>query len=441
MNNWTIKRSMVAASMFCILAGSTTWAEQGASPGDLEALKRMMQEVISENQELRIRVRELEAEMTKVKAAVTKREQAPEEAAKEVAKKPAKEIAKEPVREAAMEPAKEDKALLAKIKDRLKIQLGGAIELQAGWRRNFAGVSGSDFKVESAEFDFEADVIDWAKAELAFEWDGDADKVTLNEALVTLGNNAKFPLFLKAGRGVVPFGISEGTTVAAKLETVLTLTDPLTIEVFEAKEDFALLGGKKGGFNAGAYVFNGTTNERASGEKHLDHYGATVGYGMTHDQMSFVAAIDMINSAFDSDGLTEAFPEALRSSYSPGLAAHVKFGLGGFSLVTEYNTALRSVAFTRNDTPFRIRPTAWMIEGGYTTEIFGKKTYGAIGYSQTYQLGGAFPERRVLATIGTWLSNNMRFALEYAHDEDYSLTAGGTGNGADAFTSRLTYEW
>src|SRR3990172_6331992 len=143
MNTWIFKRSMVAASMFCILAGSTASAEQGAPPGELEALKRMMQEVISENQELRIRVRELEAEMTKVKAAVTKREQAPEEAAKEAAKEPAKELAKEAAKEAAKEPAEVvDKALLDTIKERLKIELGGAIELEAGWRKNFRGVSG-----------------------------------------------------------------------------------------------------------------------------------------------------------------------------------------------------------------------------------------------------------------------------------------------------------
>src|SRR3990172_4914777 len=110
MNTWIFKRSMVAASMFCILAGSTAWAEQGATPGELETLKRMMQEVISENRELRIRVRKLEAEMTKVKAAVTKREQAPEEAAKEAGTGPAKEPTKETAKEAATGPAKEDKA-------------------------------------------------------------------------------------------------------------------------------------------------------------------------------------------------------------------------------------------------------------------------------------------------------------------------------------------
>lgn len=439
MNNWRIKSSVVAASMVCVLAGSTAWAEQAVRPGELDTLKRMMQEVISENQELRIRVRDLEAEMTKVKATMTKREQAPEEAAKEAAKQPAKEPAKEAAKEAATGLAEEDKALLAKIKERLKIELGGAIELEAGWRKNFRGVSGSDFKLTTAEFDFEATVIDWAKAELSVEWDGEADKFTLNEAFITLGNSGKFPLYLKAGRGIVPFGISEGATVAARLETVFSLTDPLTLAVFEAKEDYVLLGAKKGGFSAGAYVFNGRTNRRASGEKHLDHYGATVGYSMKNDQMAFDAGIDIIDSVFDSDGLTEAFPEALTSRYAPGIAAHVKFGIGSYSLVAEYNGALRDVPFTRDDTTFRIRPQAWMIEGAYTTEIFGRKTYAALGYSQSYDLRGAFPKWRLLPTVGIWLFEDFRLAFEYAYDEDYGTADGGTNKSAHAFTTRLTY--
>ena len=77
MNNWKIKSSMVAASMFCVLAGSPAWPEQAASPAELETLKRMIQEVISENQELKNRVRDLEAEMNKLKAVMPKREEAP----------------------------------------------------------------------------------------------------------------------------------------------------------------------------------------------------------------------------------------------------------------------------------------------------------------------------------------------------------------------------
>ena len=78
MTDWRLKRSVVAASLLCVLAGSSAWAQQPAPPGELEALKRMIQEVMSQNEELRRRVRDLEA-------AMTKRVQAPEEAAKPAA--------------------------------------------------------------------------------------------------------------------------------------------------------------------------------------------------------------------------------------------------------------------------------------------------------------------------------------------------------------------
>src|ERR671925_239889 len=165
MKIWNIKRSLVAVSLFCVLAGSTAWAEQGAPPGELETIKRMVQEVISENQELKMRLRELEAAMTKQ-----------EQATKEVAQEAAQELAKE----AAQAPPKEAKGLLGK-----KIDLGGAIEVGAQHSRNFPRVSESQFSLSTAEFDFEAKLRDWAKASLAVSWESAADKFTVDEALIT----------------------------------------------------------------------------------------------------------------------------------------------------------------------------------------------------------------------------------------------------------------
>ena len=52
MKNWGIKSTMVAASLLCILAGSTAWAQQGTPPEELETLKGKVDDVIRENQEL-----------------------------------------------------------------------------------------------------------------------------------------------------------------------------------------------------------------------------------------------------------------------------------------------------------------------------------------------------------------------------------------------------
>jgi hypothetical protein len=462
--NWKIKTRMVAASMLSVLAGSTAWAQQPAAPpGELETLKRMMQEVISQNDELQRRIRELEA-------AMKKQEQATKEAAKEAAKELAQEAPKEGAKAAVAVPAP---APVKAAKGPLdKLQLGGALEVEARSRRGSrvdpsttTRETGprSDFALTTAEFDFEADVVGWAKAELAVEWSGDPqdDRFSLNEALITIGKPEKFPVYLKGGRGVVPFGISTGTTVAAKLEESLTLKGPLTVEAFEAKEDYVLLGARAYGFRAGAYVFNGETNKlgditRTGGterSKRLEHYGFTVGYELNTETVSFNAGIDMIDSVFDADGLfnTSAFPDTQINrrgrEYTPGIAGHARFGFWGFSLVTEYNAAYRRhIDVVPTSGPlagrtFRVLPQAWQVELGYTTEILGTKTYGAFNYSETSGLLGSLPKQRYIGTVGSWLADNIRLGLEYANEQDYPKTQRGTNRDADLWTLRLTYEW
>ena len=103
MKEWRFKRGVVAAAMVCVLAGSTARAEQGAPPGDLEALKRMVQEVMSQNEELRRRVRDLEAAMTRrgqTPGETAKEAEAPKEPAKPVATEPAQAPGGQPLRSA-----------------------------------------------------------------------------------------------------------------------------------------------------------------------------------------------------------------------------------------------------------------------------------------------------------------------------------------------------
>src|SRR5262249_30273842 len=157
----------------------------------------MVQDVIKQNEDLRKRVQELEG-MTPKRGQVA-----------DAPAKPAGESAP-----AAVEPAK-DVAKTA----RDKIQLGGAIEVEARKTRDFHGVQSSELLLSTAEFDFEADVVDWAKAELSLQWVSPSDvfpfattngrpddKITVNEAMITFAKPSVTPLYLKTGRGVVPFG-------------------------------------------------------------------------------------------------------------------------------------------------------------------------------------------------------------------------------------------
>ncbi len=161
----------------------------------------------------------------------------------------------------------------------------------------------------------------------------------------------------------------------------------------------------------------------------------------------------MIDSVFDADGLFDstAFPKAQINrrgrEYTPGIAGHARFGLWGFSLVTEYNAAYRRqidvapIVAPLTGRTFRVLPQAWQVELGYTTEIFGTKTYGAFNYSETSGLLGSLPKERYIGTVGSWLADNIRIGLEYANEQDYDKRQRGTNRDADLWTLRLTYEW
>jgi hypothetical protein len=132
------------------------------------------------------------------------------------------------------------------------VVFGGTIESLTFWAKDFEDVAESDIVLDTAELDFEVTVNSWSVGSLIFEYfDGTdfffltseddevaVDRVTIRQAIITVGDTTRYPLFGTFGRAVIPFGISTGDPVA----DVLTISDPLTVEVFETHEDFILIG-------------------------------------------------------------------------------------------------------------------------------------------------------------------------------------------------------
>jgi hypothetical protein len=222
---------------------------------------------------------------------------------------------------------------------------GGTVEVLTGWEQDFSDNSESTIRLNTAELDFEIQVGDWARGSLIFEYDDGADtlfttstdeesgvdRINIDTAFVTLGNVERVPPYAVVGRLIVPFGISTGDPVL----DALTINDPLTIELFESREDAIFLGAAfptrplappveipapppvqgmllrplisrvarslgyeplpapprrpefmtlpvdPPPFNVGVYAFQGDTFDRLSKEDEwspADHWGATVGY-------------------------------------------------------------------------------------------------------------------------------------------------------------------
>ena len=108
-------------------------------------------------------------------------------------------------------------------------------------------------------------------------------------------------------------------------------------------------------------------------------------------------------------------------------------------VIGEYVAAMDDIEFTNN--PKLESPSAYNIELGYTFELMGKETTLGVAYQGTDKCGGILPETRLVASIGVGLGENVGVALEYAQNDDYDVSDGGTGDEADIFTVQLALEF
>jgi hypothetical protein len=329
-------------------------------------------------------------------------------------------------------------SLGSKIND--AVSLSGAIEFGAQRQTDFTGARKSEIALGTVEFEFEVQVNPWVVGNIKFEYvDGKnlalatasgsqatIDRISLDTATISLGDPQRFPVMLRAGKMVLPFGISTGRT----LGDVLSLGSPLTVEVFEAKQnavgvEFAFPTpalrpptpavvaprvrglliepwvsgfGQRLGYNppptrlsplapvdfapeappfhAGLYVFDARTPGGLA--KHLN---ATLGYqtkghcGRPYDELrrsdlcpwTLGVALGFNSSVFSSRFFEEAYNDMLpRVGRVPGASASVKASLGPLSLIGEWNGAARSAQFADDlGTVVRIRPAAWQLALGY----------------------------------------------------------------------------
>jgi hypothetical protein len=225
-------------------------------------------------------------------------------------------------------------------------------------------------------------------------------------------------------------------------------------------------------FFAGIYFFDSEVDKGV--RQPLQHLGGTLGYvkkGHCAERLcpwSIDLNFDYNTSVFDSRFLSFAYEPFLEDIGAvPGIAAHIQGTVGPLGITLEYNGAINDAKFTVESTGERvvIRPRAWQISLGYQFDfnpwvqaIGAQGTYVAFGYSESRGLAGVaqvvdvdgvpteirigdLPRRRYLVSVGEWVLDGLRFAVEYAHIEDYPRSEGGTGEHADGVFTMLTYEW
>src|SRR5882757_4711360 len=336
------------------------------------------------------------------------------------------------------------------------VTFGGTLETLTFWQSNFDGTTESDIKLDTAELDFDIAMNTWSHASLYIEYfqgddflfptsEGDVvgvDRFVVRRGIITIGNTEKYPLYATTGRDFVPFGISTGDPVL----DVLTITDPLTVEVFQTQQDFVMLGFELptppppapvsaysvppiaprpilfnplvrsivratcpycgppekpktpvatpytcvAPFTGAIYFYNGNTLEGINDSNQIEQMGGTLGYrnkGTLPNSVipwSVMANVDVNSSVFDSNFLQFEYRHFLdQIGFVPGMAAHVRSSVGPYGIVVEWNGAISDAKFTDDaGNPINIRPRAWQIAFNY--QFDWNPTVEVIGTQGTY---------------------------------------------------------
>ncbi len=227
-----------------------------AADAEIEDLKRAVQILQTQNQDLMRRLRTLE---TSLEGGPGSR------AASALVNDPSQAQLLQRVRELEIGKAANEQATRQIIQDSLAktgskindaVSLGGSIEMLVGRSTDFANTTTDSLKLNAAELDLEIQVNPWTLGSFALQYvdgtgvragsgaataaaqSGAIDRINLDRAYFTLGDVQRFPLYLRLGKQPLPFGTSTGVHRA----DVLSIDSPLTVEAFELKKNAVGLG-------------------------------------------------------------------------------------------------------------------------------------------------------------------------------------------------------
>ena len=309
------------------------------------------------------------------------------------------------------------------------INISGVLEAEAGYEKIDPAEgdeeTSSDIALATMELGIDAELNEYVSGHVLFLWEeDDTEPIDLDEGIITISGGGDSAAYFSVGKMYIPFGNFESNMIS----------DPLPLEIAETRESAVLVGFERNGLYGALFIFNGDVDEDGE-ESQIDNFGATVCYEMENDDFALNAGIGYINNIIDSDGLTDAFDEerdALADisedafielkDYVGGINAYAALGLGPFSLLGEYISALDDPEFNQFDGTLETVEKmdafkAWSIEAGYAFTMGEKEAVAALSYQGTDNLEDILPESRILGSLGVAIFENTSLALEYAHDE------------------------
>jgi outer membrane murein-binding lipoprotein Lpp len=332
---------------------------------------------------------------------------------------------------------RKEQETLSQVAEKLKVinehvTLSGLVEVEAFACNGYDGEDESDITLATVELGIDVNLHKFVSGHLLFLWEeDDTEPVDIDEGYIYLGNTEFFPAYLQVGKLYVPFGNFESNMIS----------DPLTLELGETRESAALLGFESHGFYAAAYAFNGDIDEQGD-DNEIKCYGLNGGYAFAKDDFNLDVGAGWINNIADSENLKDLLPSEIED-YVAGWTAHAIVNWKGFSLIGEYLAATDD--FENGEMDWKsggAEPEAWNLEAAYSFDVAGHETVFALAWQGTDEaLALELPEDRYMGCLSVGLIDGLTFSLEYAHDEDYSKSDGGTGDNADTVTTQLSLEF
>lgn len=312
------------------------------------------------------------------------------------------------------------------------VTLTGLIEVDGGFTKNFDKTSSSTLDLATADLGLAVALKPWASGLIVLSYNGDDEKVEVDEAGITLGKTKEMPFFLTAGKVYLPFGDF----------TTTMLQDPLTLTLGEINDAGAIGGFEMHGFAAMLFTYSGM--EETDIDEKINGFGAAVTYGYEQDDFRVATGISLVSNLADAGGINDPLDEAGVTTLTdvvPGLAAHLSLGYGPFALTGEYVGALDSFAAEELDFGGNgAQPYAWRGELSYTAEILTKETVFASAYQQLDEaLALELPAERLSAAATVTVTDGTTFGVEGFFDEDYEKGDGGTGEEGYGCIARLAY--
>lgn len=307
------------------------------------------------------------------------------------------------------------------------LTISGLVEFAAGWTdidyKALKDITRSELALARVEMAFDAQVNEWVNVHALLYYERPlfdaavAGQPVWDEAIVTIGNTEKFPLFLAAGLLYAPFGVQ-----TTHLPGDPALLGPLTLNLGESQREAVAVGASFGGLTATVYGLRGhwdaNLNIDNNEDSEIGTYGADLRYEMASDNgPELLVGVSYLSNVAESDLAVETLTNPpflvteLADDYK-GAAAYFQFGIAGFFFDVEYMTALDEITELGG-----LEPAAWNAEVGYGTENLEL----VFQYAGTEDLDTLLPEKRIGVGVNWEVVDKTTVSLAYFTDEFYGL--------------------